>query len=48
MKISLGLAREYSTPVPYWMGLPLLELVDILRTHNKMCEDARKNVEAAL
>lgn len=48
MKIAMGLAREYSTPIPFWLGLPLREMTEILRTHNEMCKEARKNAEAAL
>jgi hypothetical protein len=43
----LGLAREYSTPLPYWLGLPLRELLDILKVHNEMYLEARQRAEAA-
>ena len=44
----MGLAREYSTPITYWLSLPLRELVEILRMHNDMCAEEKKRMEAAL
>lgn len=43
----MGLAREYHTPIPYLLELPLRELQTMKLLHNELCNAARERAEAA-
>lgn len=42
LRISMGLSRIYSTPIPFWLDLPLPELVEYVKLHNEMMEERQR------
>jgi hypothetical protein len=37
----MRLAREYSTPIDYFLSLPLDELGEVIREHQRIAEEAK-------
>lgn len=42
-RCAIVLSRSTYTAVPFWLGLPLSELVEWIHTHNDLVDEADKN-----